>query len=164
MHSDIEVLLYEAEEHYLQPPEIKLFKHHVASLAQRLETYECLRDREIEIFQTVADQLLEAFPQENPQLLERALKHWLSVMRYSAMAMLLSNPEFLQRRLLEWLTDLVQAHQMESIETKLYEFLLSRLVEVLSQEQLALVQPYLEQAQKTLLASNAACEVQEIMG
>ncbi|MGK7872230.1 MAG: phycobilisome protein [Xenococcaceae cyanobacterium] len=161
MHPDIEELLYKAEEEYLQTPEIELFKHHVASLAQRLETYECLRDQEIAIFQTVADRLLEAFPQENPQLLERALKHWLSVLRYCAMAMLLNNPEFLERRLLEWLGDLVQAHQMESLETKLCQLLLSRLKEVLSEQQLALVQPFLEQAQTTLLGDNALIQVGE---
>jgi hypothetical protein len=159
MHPDIEALLYKAEEQYLQPPEIKVFKHHVASLAERLETYEYLRDQEIAIFQPVADQLLAAYPQEDPKVLEQALKHWLSVMRYSSMAMLLSNPEFLQRRLLEWLTDLVQAHQMESLETKLCQLLQARLNEVLSEQQLALVEPFLAQAQITLLGSNALYEL-----
>ena len=159
MHSNIEALVYQAEDHYLQRQEITAFKLHIASLGKRLETYECLRDQEIAIFQPVADRLLEAFPLENPKLLERALKHWLSVMRYCAMAMLTNNPEFLQRRLLEWLTDIVQVHQMESVENTLYQLLQVRLKKVLSEEQLTLVQPFLDQARTTLLGSNALSEV-----
>lgn len=111
MHPEIKTLLYEAEDHYLKPEEIDSFKYHASSLAQRLETYELLRDAELAIFQPVADQLLETFPQQQENL-KLALKHWLSVLRYSAMAMLMDNPEFLQLRLLESLTEGVQVHQM----------------------------------------------------
>ena len=152
MQSDIKDILYKAEEHYLQKPEIKDFQNSVASLAQRLETYECLRDQEITIFQPIAEQVERAYPEENPKLLEKALKHWLSVMRYSAMAMLLNNPEYLERQILEWLTEMVQAHQMQSVESTIYDSLLSRLEKVLSKQQLALMQPFLEQAQTTLLS------------
>ena len=151
MQSDIKAILYKAEEDYLQKPEIKDFQNAVASLAERLETYECLRDQEITIFQPIAEELVRAYPEENPKLLEKALKHWLAVMRYSAMAMLLNNPEYLQRQILEWLTEMVQAHQMQSLENSIYDLLLSRLEKVLSQQQLALMQPFLAQAQSTLL-------------
>lgn len=95
MHPEIKTLLYEAEDHYLKPEEIESFKYHASSLAQRLETYELLRDAELAIFQPVADQLLEAFPQKQQESLKLALKHWLSVLRYSAMVRLMDNPEFL---------------------------------------------------------------------
>ena len=152
MQSDLQAILHQAEEHYLAKPEIMVFQNHVASLATRLETYECLRDREIDIFQPIAEELVRAYPAENPKLLEKALKHWLAVMRYSAMAMLLNNAEYLQRRILEWLIEMVQAHQMQSMENTIYNLLLSRLEQLLSQQQFALLQPFLEQAQTTLLA------------
>jgi hypothetical protein len=151
MHSDIQALWYQAEDHYLQPQEIKAFKHHTNSLAQRLKTYKCLRDQEIEIFQAVANQLLVTFPDEEEELLKRALKHWLLVMRHCAMAMLLNNPEFFQRRLLEWLAPQIEAHQLKEIETKLYELLQKGLQQSLSEEQFALMQPFLSLAQTTLL-------------
>lgn len=160
MHSEIKALLYEAEEHYLDPEEIEAFKTHASFLAPRLETYELLRDQEVAIFQPVADQLLKAFPQENQKTLERALKHWLTVLRYCAMAMLLHDQMFLRRRLLEWLTDLVQAYQIQSIEMTLYQLLQDRLKEVLSDEQLALVQPFLEQAQITLLGTDLCSNIE----
>jgi hypothetical protein len=153
MHPEIETLLYKAEEHYLKPLEIKLFRHHATSLSQRLETYEFLRDQELAIFQPVVERLLLAFPQEKQETLERALKHWLSVLRYCAMAMLLNDQEFLQRRLLEWLTDLLRAHQMQAVETSLYQLLQTRLKELLSDQQLALVQPFLDRAKATLLGN-----------
>jgi hypothetical protein len=151
MQPEIKTLLYEAEDHYLKPEEIESFKYHASSFAQRLETYELLRDAELAIFQPVADQLLEAFPQKQQEI-ELALKHWLSVLRYCAMAMLMNNPEFLQRRLLEWLVDLVQVHQMQAIEIKLYQLLQAQLQEQLSNQNLALVQPFLAQAEATLLS------------
>jgi hypothetical protein len=161
MHSEIKTLLYEAEDHYLKPEEIEAFRDHASSLAQRLETYELLRDQELAIFQPVADQLLKAFPQENQKTLERTLRHWLAVVRYCTMAMLVNNQEFLQRRLLEWLTDIVQAHQTQEIETTLYQLLQDRLKEVLSDQQLALVQPFLDQTETTLLGAHALVELQK---
>jgi hypothetical protein len=149
MHPEIKTLLYEAEDHYLKPEEIESFKYHASSLAQRLETYELLRDAELAIFQPVADQLLEAFPQQQESL-KLALKHWLSVLRYSAMAMLMDNPEFLQLRLLESLTERVQVHQMQAIETTLYKLLQTQMKEQLSDQNLALVQPFLAQAEDAL--------------
>ena len=151
MQSNIQAILHQAEEHYLAQPEIRVFQNHVVSLANRLETYECLRAREIDIFQPIAEELVRAYPEENPQLREKAIKHWLAVMRYSAMAMLLNNPEYLHRRILEWLTEMVQAHQMQSMENTISDLLLLRLKKVLSQQQLNLLQPFLAQAQTTLL-------------
>ncbi|MBE9170843.1 phycobilisome protein [Pleurocapsales cyanobacterium LEGE 06147] len=153
MQSDIETLVHKAEEDYLKQSDIELFRQQAASMQKCLETYECLRDREIAIFQPIVEQLVKTYPQENPQLLEKVLKHWLSVLRYCAMAMLLKNPEYLEYRILEWLSDIVKAHQMQSLESTLYELLFSRLSEVLTKEQLSLLQPFLEQARTALLGT-----------
>lgn len=153
MHPDLRNFLYDAEIAYLQTSDLKGFRAVVSSLKERLEVYEYLRDREIEIFQPIADELLAAFPEENPKMLERALKHWLSIMRYCAMAMLINNPEYLQHRLLEWLTDVVQAYQMEAIEVYLYKSLNASLQKGLSKEQFVLVQPFIEQARVTIFSA-----------
>lgn len=153
MHPKIKHFLYEAEDHYLQTEEITSFKHHVSSLAERVETYEILRDNEIVIFQPIAEQLLATFPQHKQETLERALKNWLAVLRYSSMAMLLNNPEFLQYRLLEWLTEIAQVHQMQAIDTTLYQLLQTRLSELLSSEQIALLQPFLTQTEQSIFGA-----------
>ncbi|MCU0535897.1 MAG: phycobilisome protein [Hydrococcus sp. Prado102] len=153
MHPDLRNLLYDSEIAYLQAADMTRFRNVVASLQERLEVYEYLRDREIEIFQPIADGALAAFPDENPKMLERALKHWLSIMRYCAMAMLINNPEYLQHRLLEWLTDVVQAYQMEAIETYMCKSLKASLQKGLTKPQFALVQPFVEQAQATLVGA-----------
>lgn len=159
MHPELRTLLYDAEIKYLQTSEVELFRACVTCLQERLQTYECLRDQEIAIFQPIADEILKRFPEKNPELLSQALKHWISVLRYCAMAMLLNNPDFLQYRLIEWLAPLVQAHQMESLEDSLGKLLLSRLEEVLSEQQLALVHPFVEQARTTFLDSKVLSEV-----
>lgn len=159
MDSDIQALLYQAEDHYLQSQEIVAFKQNIASLKKRSETYKYLRDQEIDIFQPVADRLSDEFPELEEALLAKALKHWLSVLRYAAMAMLLNNPEYLQHRLLEWLTPQVQTHQLIEVEIKLYEFLESRLQELLVKEQLALIKPFLTQTKTTLLENYSPSQV-----
>jgi Phycobilisome protein len=153
MHPDLQTLLYKAEAQYLEATEIKLFRHHIGSLSERLATYEILRNQELAIFQAIADQLQTTFPQESPQLLEKCLKQWIAILRYAAMAMLLNNPEFLQWRILEWLTDSVQAHQVQSIEAKLCQLLQVQLKNRLSTEQQGLIQPLIDQAQTNLLGS-----------
>lgn len=146
MHSELKTLLYQAENEYLQSSEIKAFNNHIGSLAQRLETYETIRDREIEIFQPVADKLCSAFPKTDEAILEQVLKNWLSLLRYCAMAMLLNNSEFLQQRLLEWLGEVVKSSQVRDIETTICQLLNKQLKTELSDHKLALLTPYLEQA------------------
>ncbi|PPS45913.1 phycobilisome protein [Chroococcidiopsis sp. TS-821] len=158
MHSEIKSLLYEAEDHYLTLEEITTAKLCIASLQVRLEIYELLRDQEVTIFQPIADQLLVTFAQ-NQRDLEQALKRWLLVLRYCTMAMLLNNQEFLQQRLLEWLIGIVQAHRTQAIETNICQLLQNQLQEHLNAQQLALLQPFLAQAETTLLKANAVAEL-----
>ncbi|WP_107668255.1 phycobilisome protein [Cyanothece sp. BG0011] len=158
MQKDFETLFYEAEDHYLQASELLTLKNSADTLKKRLEIYRFLRDQEISIFQLVADHLVETFPNENPQRLEKGLKHWISVVRYAAMAMLLNNPDYFRHRILEWLTDIVQAQEMVTIETQIFEKLKQGLEEMLSSEQMELFSPFLEQAKITLLETKSQSE------
>ena len=149
MYPEIEILLNQAEDHLLNTEQIKTFKLNITSLTQRLETYEVLRDKE------AADQLLVINSKESSTMLEQALKHWILVLRHCAMAMLLNDPNFLQQRILGWLKGLSQTHQTQTIEATLCESIQTHLKQVLSAQQIALLQPFLEQAQANLLDSNA---------
>jgi hypothetical protein len=71
------------------------------------------------------------------------------------MAMLLSNPEYLQYRLLEWLTEMIEAHELRAIETRLSEILTEHLQKVLSAEGFNLLKPFLTQSETVLLAKAA---------
>jgi hypothetical protein len=152
MHLEIEDFLYRSEEKYLNAEEILSFKEAISSWQLRLICYEYLREREIAIFQIIADRLVKAFPQEKEIVLEKALKHWISVGRYAAMAMLLNNPEFLKRRLLEWLGPIVQAANLNLIESTICDFLLSRLQEEMEPIHFSLIEPFLEEAKTLLIA------------
>lgn len=151
MHKDLQNFLHRAEDHYLQNPELMMFKYHTDRMAETLVIYELLRDKEIEIFQPVADGLVKKLADQDPHLIELALKHWLSVMRYCSMAMLLDNHEFLQHRILEWLTDQVAAKNLVPIETELYDLLEAQLEKTLKPDQMRFLRPFLEQAQKYIL-------------
>lgn len=151
MHADFEALLHEAEAQYLQEPDLMVFKRNYISLQERVKVYKCLRDQELMIFQSIADPLLEACPNAHARDIEKALRHWIAVVRYAAMAMLLNNPEFLRRRVLEWLTDIVKAHDLIEIETKLYELMIQQMKILIPQIQLICLMPFLDQAKQALL-------------
>ncbi|NJN75467.1 MAG: phycobilisome protein [Synechococcaceae cyanobacterium RL_1_2] len=155
MHKDLQNFLHRAEDHFLKNPELMMFKYHTERMGQTLVVYELLRDKEIEIFQPVADQLVKKLPEQDSHAIELALKHWLSIMRYCSMAMLLDNPEFLQHRILEWLTDQVAAQNLVAIETELYSLLEAQLVKTLKSEQMQFLRPFLEQARQSILTPSA---------
>lgn len=155
MHAELKALLYTAEDHYLSEDEMGGFNKQIKTLETRLETYEVLRDREIELFQPIADQLVREFASEDEKVLERSLKQWIGVLRYCGMAMLLNNPNYLQHRLLEWLTPVLTTRHTQAIEQSLYQLLKVQLQNSLSPGQMKLLQPYLEQIKTTLLAEKA---------
>jgi lipopolysaccharide biosynthesis regulator YciM len=153
MHPEIEALLDRAEERFLKAEEITAFKRHAANLAQRLKIYEFLREKETSIFQPVANKLQETFPNEQQENLERSLKHWLLVLRYCGMAMLLNDRNFLEHRLQEWLSGIVSAHQTQKIEAAVCNLLQTRIKEILSDQARAILQPFLDDAETMIVGT-----------
>jgi hypothetical protein len=155
MQKDFERLFHRAEDHYLHPLEMVSFHKHLGLLEHRLSTYRYLRDNEGMIFQSVADQLESEFPEAPAAQLEQALLHWISILRYGSMGMLLSNPEYLQYRLLEWLSEVVSAYELQEIEKRISEILVQNLQSVLAEEDFHLLEPFLKQADTTVLHQTA---------
>lgn len=155
MHPEYRELLYKAEIAYFAAKDLDDLRTVVDQSRLRLKTYKYLRDHEVEIFQPIADQLVSAFSYDDSKLLENALKHWLSVLRYCAMAMLLNDSDFLKYRLLEWLEAVVQAYNLEAVETEIYTNLVDSLRQKLTQDEWGLLFPFLEQAEITLLRQTA---------
>lgn len=158
MQKDFENLFYEAEDHYLNVDEMIAFKHQVSSLKQRLTIYKKIRDQEIVIFQSIADDLVNHFPQEQPKRLENSLIYWISVMRYGAMAMLLNNPDYLRYRLLEWLADIIHAQKMVAIETHIFNCLKAQLQELFSVEEMTFLNVFLTETKTILLNEKTITE------
>ncbi len=156
MDTALQELIYAADDHYLSDADLDRFHSTVQSLAERVETYEYIRDREVAILQPAADYLSEEFPTVDSKLLERAVLHWLSILRYSAMAMLFNNIEYLNHRILEWMPDLVEVYQLRDIEIAFFRLLQVQLKSDLSAEQVKLLKPYLEEAYGVLLRTKPA--------
>jgi len=161
MQKDFERLFHRAEDHYLHPLELISFRKHLGLMQERLVAYRTLRDNETVIFQAIADQLESEFGDAPVAQLQQGLLHWISILRYASMAMLLSNPEYLQYRLLEWLEALVQAHDLLAIETRLSVLLNQTLEGILPAEQFKLLHPFLEQAEQTVLGKAPVAQPEE---
>ncbi|WP_373480395.1 phycobilisome protein [Geminocystis sp.] len=153
MYPELQALIHEAEFQYLNGEDLNKLSLEVSSLKDRIPAYKLLRDEEINIFQDIADDLVAQFPRENPKKIETSIRHWLVIMRYCSMAMMLNNHEFLEHRLLEWLTDIIQAHQSQHLFTAIYSLLITKLNNVLSNDELAHIQPFLAQANDYLINS-----------
>ncbi|MBL1210832.1 phycobilisome protein [Geminocystis sp. GBBB08] len=150
MYPELQALIHEAEFQYLQEEDLNRFSQEIATLKDRIDAYKILRDEEISIFQGIVDQVIAKFPQENSQKIETTIRHWLLITRYSGMAMMLNNHEFLEHRLLEWLTDIVQAYESQVIFQAIYSLLLVKLNSVLSEDELAHIEPFLAQSNNYL--------------
>jgi hypothetical protein len=151
MITDLDYLVYKAEDKYLPKQDLANFKSQMFSLEKRLQIYELLSEKETEIFQYIANQLVNEFPTEDEAKIGQALKHWLAVTRYCAMAMLADNHVYLQHRILEWLPEQITAHQLQVIEKSLFNLLQKRLQKILNSEQFTILQPFLTQSQNALL-------------
>lgn len=153
MHPELLSLLETAEQRYLEPKEIELYRRHAASLTRRLQTYEMLREQETKIFQAIADRLVKALPNESQENLERCLKYWLLIVRYSATAMLINDLSYLQNRLQDWVKGLLETYETYQIDVQVYELLMQELKNHLSQDDVRLLDPVLQKA-KDLIISN----------
>jgi len=156
MHPQIESMFDEAENRYLNPDELGTLNQYVESLPTRLETYRYVRDHEVAMMQTVADQLESQFPRESSVTLERCLKNALLVLRYSAMGMLLNDDNFLQHRLMHWLEGTAKAYQTEAVDTALYTLLNQQLASALSPAQVQLLTSHLKLAEGVLVSQRHA--------
>ena len=154
MITDLEAILYKADETYLDSQDLARFKSQTFSLEKHLQTYEILRQQETSIFQYVADRLVRDHPDISESKIKKALEHWLVVVRYCAMAMLADRPEHLQHHILDWLPEQIEIYNLRVLEESLYALLEKRLIKVLNVEQFSLLEPFLQQSKATLLSSD----------
>lgn len=153
MHSNLEEFLQAAEDHYLHPKEMDRFKQQVDELQDRLALYEVLRDQELAIFQVVTHQLEKESFSTSQADLEKVLTHWISVLRCSAMAMLMQQPNYLQSHL-SWLVDILDRKDFSAVNNKVSELIHQCLSSSLSEEQLSLIEPFIKQADDQLVSED----------
>jgi Phycobilisome protein len=150
MSTELQDLIFAADDHYLSDADLNRFQNELQSLNERLNLYEYIRDHEVTLLQPAVDYLVEELSNKDTKVLERAVTHWISILRYTAMAMLQSDAKFLEEHILNWLPDVVDAYDLRDVEIALYRFLQAQLKSSLPPQQLDLIQPYLEQAYKLL--------------
>lgn len=153
MQSPINGIFDEAEHRYLKPEELQAIGHYVGSITDRLNAYRALRDRELDLIQQAADQLQFDLPEAELSVLERAIKNGMLILRHCGMAMLLNDPNFLQsRRLLDWLKDSIELYQSQGADAAFFELIKQQLKLSLTAQQMALLEPFLNQVEAIMPA------------
>jgi hypothetical protein len=150
MSTELQELIFSADDHYLSDADLNRFQNELESLNGRLNLYEYIRDHEVSLLQPAVDYLVEELSNKDTKLLERAVTHWISILRYASMAMLQSDVKYLEEHILNWLPEVVDAYDLREVEIALYRFLQAQMKSSLTQSQLDLIQPYLEQAYNLL--------------
>lgn len=151
MMPKIQELINQAQDRYLASDELGLMEGYISSLPDRLKLYKQIRDREIDILQSVADQVPTELPNVTDEELESGIKSLILVLRYSSMAMLLNDENFLKQRLLNWLEGIMSMRDMRRLNETLYKLLNQGLKKQFSSTQLTLIQPLITAAQVTLI-------------
>jgi Phycobilisome protein len=147
----VESLFDEVENRYLKPSEQKAVTTYMVSLNDRVATYRLMRDRELSLMQTVADQLTTALPTEPVSRVEQSIKMAILILRHSAMAMLMDDANYPEERFLPWLREASEIHGTQSIDGMLYPALRTQLTQLFNDRQMSLLTPYLDQAQQVLM-------------
>ena len=147
----IQELIDQAQDRYLASDELGLMEAYIVSLPDRLKLYKLIRDREIDILQSVADQVPSELPTVTNEELETGIKNLILVLRYCSMAMLLNDENFLKERLLSWLEGIMSMRDMRRLNEILYKLLNQELRQQFSPNQLPLIQPLITTAQVTLI-------------
>jgi hypothetical protein len=150
MNPQIEAVFDDAENRYLKPEELGLISQYTHSIPARLETYQRLRDHELEIMQWVADQLEAEMPIESVDNLKRSIKNGLLMLRCCAMAMLVNDEGLIRDRFLVWVRPMTTVYGSHPIDMTLYRLMNHRLNQVLDGEQMGLLMPMLAYAQNAL--------------
>ncbi|MFM7887353.1 MAG: hypothetical protein ACKPCM_11820 [Pseudanabaena sp.] len=71
----IQELINQAQDRFLTSDELGLMESYVSSLPDRLKLYKLIRDREIDILQSVADQVPSEIPNVTLEDLELGIKN-----------------------------------------------------------------------------------------
>ena len=78
MNKAIQDLYKKAEINYLDDQELETINHQIlSSLSKRIELYNLIISQEVEIFQSIANQISNIFTEEEPAKLELVLKYWI---------------------------------------------------------------------------------------
>ncbi len=140
MQSHFETLFEAAGERYPHPEDLSLLTQYVASIPERLKTYQWLRDQEITLLQKVADQLEERLPEASEAALERSLRNGALVLRYCAIGMLVNDPSLVRDRISSWLSDSLSLDHSPS-DAMVYRLMTQHLNQLLSASQQLLFHP-----------------------
>ncbi len=149
----IDSVFDEAENRYLKPSELKEVNVYVASLNERVMVYRLMRDRELTLMQTVADQLTKQLPNEPISRVEQSLKMAMLALRHSCMAMLTEDPNYLEQRFLPWLRESSEIHGTPVVDSLLYSALRQQLSQMFNDRQMALLATYLDEVQRVLVST-----------
>jgi hypothetical protein len=158
MNSKLEALFNQPEKAYLQPNELNMLSQFVSSLPDRINFYRRLRSEELTLMQSIANVLEQKFPQQPEETLKRSLQNAILMVRYAAMSMLTDDADFVSKRLETWLPDMIEAYDTLEVDQMLYQIIREHFSERFTAQQMTLLSPSLDSAQKLLSSQLPAAD------
>ncbi|MDX2230119.1 MAG: phycobilisome protein [Leptolyngbyaceae cyanobacterium bins.349] len=154
MLSQLQALSYKTDGRYATDAELKFVEEWAGSFGLRVQTYQHLQATETLIVQQVYARLQSRRPNiflsGNADVSAKWKRDTIRVLRYSAIAMLLSDPDSLKERLLFWMRTIMKAFEAEQSCAITYQVMQDVVKQHLSPNQAELFCPILEMNRQVL--------------
>lgn len=149
MLREITNLTLEVDGRYATDSELSFIDDYADSLAQRIETYQKIKDLEKEIIKTMEDGLyernLDVFANNSPTAKSFCRRDAKLVLRHSACAMLTDDYDRLRESLLLWQRTIMLAFKMEECTQIMFSELMPTILSsLLTEEAYRLMEPALQ--------------------
>ena len=159
MNPTLSEFLYLGEDQYLSNENLDEYQAYLSQLEKKVRVYEIIRDQEVFLFNIVATELQESYPEERSHIICEAISQWSLILKYACTAMVLDNAEYLVARSENWLKELIKLRSIPKIDEILYQTLIEILPEVLTDEEKGFLTPYLEQVWQAVRGSSESEEL-----
>jgi hypothetical protein len=134
----------EADGRYLDPQELQPLEEYVQSYANRLETYQHLRDLGEKVVLMALRKLAITYPELVQQHGGRCKYDMSEVLRYIAIAILRDDETFFKDQMMVWLDTILLAHKRQAQCSQAYRNLQEAIATTLPAAAANLVRPYLD--------------------
>ncbi|MCT7974754.1 phycobilisome protein [Laspinema olomoucense] len=114
INSKLQELINENEGQYLSPGDLQGMKRYLQTFAERVKTYEMLREKGDLLVRHALKKFMSLHPDIMQKHGQRCYYDMTQVMRYSALAILKDDPRFFNDSLVLWQSNILTAYQRQN--------------------------------------------------
>jgi len=143
LNHTLERNILKADGRYLNPEELQCLEHYIQSYANRLQTYQLLRDNSEKLIVHALRRLAQIHPDLIQHHGPRCKYDMTEVVRYIALSILRDDEVFFKEQMMAWLDTILLAYKRTTHCATAYRYL-QEAIAALPAQSATLIRPYLE--------------------